>query len=515
MAEQVHWKHTWPCAEVLGQFIAGNSALFRDRHALELGAGATGVCGLVAAKVGAVSVVFTDHPGLAQAFSILEKNIAKNGVSERCKVQGLDWNNPELETLARVDVVIASDVFYEPTVFEPLVNTIDKLLTKFPKANVFFAYQNRDDWSIAELLIARKLGCSLIRTIEHDSYTIQLGSIYRISMADEDVFAGIEGGGSCSRLVFLNAKAEPLGEFPGSGTNLFLNGLELTANQIAAWVRDSKEKLGIKGPLRSLGMGLSGAEDPAMNEKLVNYLLTNHGDVTEKAHLVSDSVACIGASFKNGGVVLIAGTGSACRMLTETGEEHQVGGWGHMIGDSGSAYWIANRGIRLLFDVDDGVVTPVGSVETLRKLVLEYFNITDKVQVLDYFYNQFSKSNVARLTERMAAVADDPVIAQLFFDGGFELGKHVAAISAHMSEAMLKNVPIVMVGSVFKSWNLLKPGFIEAVKTLAKRRIEAATLHQLSETNAFGAAAIAAAKEAQQDLPFVHQPIIFDTIELL
>lgn len=105
-------------------------------------------------------------------------------------------------------------------------------------------------------------------------------------------------------------------------------------------------------------MGLSGAEDSRLNAKLVDYLLQHHGDVSAHCNLVSDAVSCIAASFRSGnlvfscsfqaseilgGLVLIAGTGSSCRMLSENGEQHGVGGWGHMIGDGGSGYWIANR----------------------------------------------------------------------------------------------------------------------------------------------------------------------------
>jgi N-acetylglucosamine kinase len=60
-----------------------------------------------------------------------------------------------------------------------------------------------------------------------------------------------------------------------------------------------------------------------------------------------------------GGIVAISGTGSACMRVTLAPEgtgvdTRRVGGWGHAIGDEGSAYWVATRCIEETFRGMDG-----------------------------------------------------------------------------------------------------------------------------------------------------------------
>jgi N-acetylglucosamine kinase len=72
--------------------------------------------------------------------------------------------------------------------------------------------------------------------------------------------------------------------------------------------------------LKSLGMALSGCEREATNDELVSTLKSLYPDLSESYSVVSDTVgSVITAGGENGGVVIIAGTGSNALLLNTDG----------------------------------------------------------------------------------------------------------------------------------------------------------------------------------------------------
>ena len=97
----------WRGALVLADLLP---ALIPGRRVLELGAG-LGLAGLVAAKLGAASVVLTDSvPALSAAQA---DNVAQNGLETVVRVTHLDWDDAEPCTACHeAECVIGSDVVY-------------------------------------------------------------------------------------------------------------------------------------------------------------------------------------------------------------------------------------------------------------------------------------------------------------------------------------------------------------------------------------------------------------------
>ena len=142
----------WTTATVMTAALQDSSLFpvdWASSTVLELGSG-TGLCGIVAAKLGAREVVLTDFPEL---LPLLKRNASLNNVSEVTSTMALDWRDESLpEGLPpSIDVILGSDI----TVFiqqnEALCIAMERLSS--PSTRIILAAQDRGDaeWLLEEL----------------------------------------------------------------------------------------------------------------------------------------------------------------------------------------------------------------------------------------------------------------------------------------------------------------------------------------------------------------------------
>ncbi|TDH03549.1 hypothetical protein EPR50_G00164420 [Perca flavescens] len=151
--------YVWPCAVVLAQFLWTRREELRGKTLLELGAGVS-LPGVVAARCGA-SVILCDNAETPQCLENCRRSCDANGLGH-VTVLGLTWGevSPDLVLLPKLDIILGSDVFYEPQDFEDVLLTVAFLLRKNPSAQFWTTYQERSaDWSIQVLLQRWGLTC--------------------------------------------------------------------------------------------------------------------------------------------------------------------------------------------------------------------------------------------------------------------------------------------------------------------------------------------------------------------
>lgn len=97
--------------------------------------------GIVAAKCGA-EVTLSDSSELPHCLEICQQSCQMNNLPQ-VHVVGLTWGHVSRDLLALPpqDIILASDVFFEPEDFEDILTTVYFLMQKNPKVKLWSTYQ--------------------------------------------------------------------------------------------------------------------------------------------------------------------------------------------------------------------------------------------------------------------------------------------------------------------------------------------------------------------------------------
>lgn len=329
-----------------------------------------------------------------------------------------------------------------------------------------------------------------------------------MSTPASQLFAGIEGGATCSKLVIVNGNGEEMAECTSEGLNYHLIGVEETAARVAQWLLSVLTERCNGHALSALGMGFSGAKDGTpKNEEFVKVFESKYGHIAEKVFIVSDTLGTLKATLPNGGAVVISGTGSSC-FLEIDGCFFRCGGNGHLIGDKGSAIWIALRAIEYVVNRRSGWELPPHSTALIRQLMHDYFQIEDDLEILDHLYKTFSKSKISGFCSELAKHPEDKLCAAIFNEAGYLLGRHVNVVLQNAEKQTNRRIPsleVITIGSVFKSWPLLQYGFRRGVRGATNSvTLQHLAIYSVNGTVARGLAYMAA-RNAGCDFPYDYE----------
>ncbi|CAH1257734.1 N-acetyl-D-glucosamine kinase-like isoform X1 [Branchiostoma lanceolatum] len=321
-------------------------------------------------------------------------------------------------------------------------------------------------------------------------------------MAEVEYFGGIEGGATHSKMVIMSSEGKIMAWSEGPSTNHWLIGVDQCVTTINDMVVDAKKQAGIPEdkPLKALGLSLSGGEKEEGQKQVIDGMKTKFPTVSENYKMCTDTFGAIATACESGGMVLIAGTGSNCQLINPDGETYGCGGWGHMMGDEGGAYWIAQKAVKYVFDFDDNFHEPPSDTSYLKLAMFEYFKVNDRIGLLDHLYRNFDKSKFAGFCKLVAQGANekgDKLCQIIFTQAGEMLGKHICALSSNIDKSLLEGeggLQVVCVGSVWKSWDVLREGFLRGMLPRNDRdvTIKTITLLELKQSCAIGAANLGA-----------------------
>lgn len=185
---------------------------------------------------------------------------------------------------------------------------------------------------------------------------------------EKDIFIGVDGGATKSRIRIEDGQGRLLGQSEGGPANIRLsvdNAWKSIYQAVEEALQSHNISLQDKHYRFHAGMGLAGCEvEEAYNE----YLKRPHPFTTML--LTSDArVACVGAHGNQDGSIIIAGTGVVGYQMQE-GRGTKVGGWGFPHDDEGGGAWLGLEATRLTFQWIDKRIEE----SPLLKEIFAHFN---------------------------------------------------------------------------------------------------------------------------------------------
>ncbi len=179
---------------------------------------------------------------------------------------------------------------------------------------------------------------------------------------------GIDAGGTKTVCHLADEHGSLIAEARSTGANLQAAG-ELHVEKVLHDVM--AEAIGHRGIVpAAICLGIAGVDRP--EDSIVVAGIMRRIGAHARTIVVNDALVALEAGAPGApGVVIISGTGSISYGRNAQNEGARSGGWGHVLGDEGSGFWIGRAAIRAVLREADRR----GPRTMLTPLLLQHFGV--------------------------------------------------------------------------------------------------------------------------------------------
>lgn len=256
-------------------------------------------------------------------------------------------------------------------------------------------------------------------------------------------YIGIDGGGTKTSFKLFDESCKCIANVLGPTCHLLQVNSKKAIQILVEGVNKLLENLPISRNIL-IGIGLAGyGEDKTLRSEIEK--------VCEQAfskfeyYIFNDvSIALEGALNGQDGILVVAGTGSIA-LSKKNGEYTRMGGWGYMLGDEGSAFWIAKEIFRHYTLQVDG-----RSEETqLVHIVKNRLGLEKEYDLISYVANQLH--NNRREIAKHAIILEELILIKdpVAFEILDALTEHLSLLINTLGSNFKKDINVSYIGGVF------------------------------------------------------------------
>lgn len=259
-------------------------------------------------------------------------------------------------------------------------------------------------------------------------------------------YLGIDGGGTHTRCSIYDQE----GILIDILTLPSIHFMKVSPQQMIETLNEAKQyfeqKIESDQEIRvALGLGGYGA-NPDIRKLIENAVYT----VYPKALIMNDAQLALHANLgQDDGIFLISGTGSIALYQKDTNQTRR-GGFGYLIGDEGSAFWIGKK-ILEQFTQEADTRIPRTKLYDLMMTHLNLDSPQDIIKVIDD-QNVHYRNFLAQLSYTMK---DCSGVKDIYIQAGYELARLANSFQYE------KNTPLAIGGSVLQNNKIVRDSLIK------------------------------------------------------
>ena len=262
---------------------------------------------------------------------------------------------------------------------------------------------------------------------------------------------GIDGGGSTLRVGIYTENMEclhlhELAETANPSVLGYSQAEELLRSSLTQTISDA----GItSSKVHYVGAGMAGAaQNPDWLKNVLSSVLS-HAKITVAPDY---EIALIGAHGKRYGILVLSGTGSVAFGIDASGESAHSGGWGYLLDDGGSGYWIGLETLKSATRIADGREEETG----LYEQTFAHLKISTPDELISWLYNPETKNQeIAQMAPIVLACAatGDLEALRIVEDGAEQLYQLYLSVIKRLE---FGGTPVMFAGGLLSSDNLLR-----------------------------------------------------------